>query len=235
MPAPEPTATDHDASPARPRRALRRAVSAVVMLVGALALGAALAFAGGFLVFAQSVATEERHVPRDADGIVVLTGGASRVEDAFELLATGHGKRLLITGVHPATSSREIAHVMPSYERLLACCVDLDHSAVNTVGNAAETRRWAKARNFRSLIVVTSSYHMPRSMAELGRRLPEFTLIPFPVVTDKMKAEPWWSSPPTAKLIFSEYVKYLFAQVRMRLEPPPEAPEVAGARGTLRS
>lgn len=195
----------------------------VALALGSVTLAAVLLLAGGFVWFARSVVTEEPTVARDADGIVVLTGGTSRIEDAIELLAGGHGRRLLITGVHPTTSAREIARAMPRYERLLTCCVDLDHSAVNTVGNAAETRRWAKALSFRSLIVVTSSYHMPRSMAELGRQLPDFQLIPFPVVTEKMKSEPWWSSAAIAKLVFSEYVKYLVAQVRMRFEPLPDA------------
>ncbi len=89
--------------------------------------------------------------------------------------------------------------MLPQHDRLLECCVDLDHSAVNTVGNAAETRRWAQGPRFRSLIVVTSNYHMPRTMAELGRQLPDVALIPFPVVSDKLRAEPWWTScrPPS--------------------------------------
>jgi uncharacterized SAM-binding protein YcdF (DUF218 family) len=166
----------------------------------------------------------------DADGIVVLTGGASRIADAIELLAAGHGKRLLISGVHPTTTANVIARLVPEYGGLLSCCVDLDHSAVNTVGNAQETRRWAKARGFRSLIVVTSSYHMPRTMAELGRQLPDVALVPFPVVTEKMRAEPWWASPPTARLLLTEYLKYLVAQVRIRLEPVTGAIDFAGSR-----
>jgi uncharacterized SAM-binding protein YcdF (DUF218 family) len=178
---------------------------------------AIVAFVGGFLWFVARVPTEEVALDRNADGIVVLTGGASRIADAIELLAAGRGKRLLISGVHPATSSSELARLSPEYRRWLACCVDLGHVAVNTSGNALETKRWVSERGFRSLIVVTSNYHMPRSMAELGRRMPDVTLVPFPVVTDKMRTEAWWSSPPTAKLLFSEYLKYIVVQVRTRL------------------
>ena len=42
-----------------------------------------------------------------------------------------------------------------------------------TRGNAAETAEWARAHQVRSLIVVTSAYHMPRALAELGRDLPD--------------------------------------------------------------
>jgi uncharacterized SAM-binding protein YcdF (DUF218 family) len=172
----------------------------------------------------------EVSIDRPADGIVVLTGGASRIADAIELLAAGRGKRLLISGVHPATSSSELARLSPVNGRWLACCVDLGHAAVNTTGNAIETKRWVTDRGFRSLIVVTSNYHMPRTMAELRRRMPDVALVPFPVVTDKMRSEAWWSSPPTAKLLFSEYLKYIVAQVRMRFGAAPAAAGVPGAR-----
>jgi uncharacterized SAM-binding protein YcdF (DUF218 family) len=171
----------------------------------------------GFLWFVGSVPTEEVSIDRPADGIVVLTGGASRIADAMELLAAGRGKRLLISGVHPTTSTSELARLSPAYGRWMTCCVDLGHAAINTTGNAIETKQWVTDRGFRSVIVVTSNYHMPRTMAELRRRMPDVALVPFPVVTDKMRSEAWWSSAPTAKLLFSEYLKYIVAQVRFRL------------------
>jgi len=187
-------------------RAILFVVLAIVVVIG-----------GGFVWFVLHVPDTEVALDRNADGIVVLTGGASRISDAIELLAAGHGKRLLISGVHHTTSSTEIARSNPRHKGLVACCVDLDHSAINTTGNAIETRRWVRDRGFSSLIVVTSAYHMPRTMAELARQMPEIALVPFPVVTDKMRSEAWWSSAPTAKLLFSEYLKYIVAQVRFRL------------------
>jgi hypothetical protein len=44
-------------------------------------------------------------------------------------------------------------------------------------------------------------------------------LVPFPVVTVRQRAEPWWSGGARAKLMFSEYVKYIFAKLRMGLNP----------------
>lgn len=217
------------------RGAAHRAVRGIVGAVGFLALLGFLALAGGFLWFVESVPKDEVALNRNADGIVVLTGGASRIPDAIELLATGHGKRLLITGVHKTTSSRELARLVPRYEMLLKCCVDLDHSAINTVGNAAETRRWVKDQRFTSVIVVTSSYHMPRSMAELGRQLPDVKLIAFPVITEKMRDEAWWDSLPTARLLMSEYLKYVYAQVRMRIVPASDTTDVAGSRDRMGS
>jgi uncharacterized SAM-binding protein YcdF (DUF218 family) len=196
-------------------RAARLLARAAMFLV----VAAAAVICAGFAWFVYHVPAEEVSLDRDADGIVVLTGGASRISDAIELLAAGHGKRLLISGVHRNTTMTEIARINPRYQRLVTCCVDLDHSAINTVGNAVETRRWARDRGFTSLIVVTSAYHMPRTMAELERQMPEITLVPFPVVTDRLRSEPWWSSAPTARLMLSEYAKYVMARLRIRIEP----------------
>jgi uncharacterized SAM-binding protein YcdF (DUF218 family) len=172
-------------------------------------------FAAGFGVFLLNVPTEEVALRRNADGIVVLTGGASRIEDAVELLANGRGQRLLITGVHRLTSEREIKRLKPGYGKIFACCVDLDRSALNTIGNATETRRWVNERGFKSIIVVTSNYHMPRAMAELRHQLPDIVLIAFPVVGEQLRAS--WSNGPTLRLLFWEYVKYTVALGRMWL------------------
>ena len=185
----------------------------VVLLVGALVLSI------GFVWYVSQISNEEVTLDRKADGIVVLTGAASRIPDAIELLNSQRGQRLLITGVHRTTSAREIARLMPLNQRLFACCVDLDRSALNTFGNAIETKRWARERGFTSLIVVTSNWHMPRAIAELGHQLPDATLIAFPVISERIKTEPWWSNAATVRLLLSEYLKYVFAVVRMHLDP----------------
>src|SRR5271169_3451570 len=156
-----------------------------------------------FLLFLPKEVVLDRH----ADGIVVLTGGTSRVTDALELLAAGRGKRLLISGVNPGTTTSDIAHQVSEYSRFLSCCVDLDYSALNTLGNAVETRRWVIDRGFHSLIIVTSAYHMPRALAEIAHQLPDVVLIPFPVVADRLRVEPWWSNSTTTRLVLSEYFK----------------------------
>lgn len=187
-------------------------------LTMAIGIVGALVLAVGFVWFSFSIPNEEVQLGREADGIVVLTGAAARIPDAIELLASQRGKRLLITGVHRATSAREIARLTPLYSKYFTCCIDLDKSALNTFGNALETKRWTHEHNFTSLIVVTSNWHMPRAMAELAHQLPEVTLVAYPVISEKVKTEPWWQYADTARLLFAEYLKYLFAHVRMRLD-----------------
>jgi uncharacterized SAM-binding protein YcdF (DUF218 family) len=150
-----------DTSPNAPRTALMAAPrrwlrAAVVVVLAVVFVGAAIGFVG----FLSQLRGAEIKPERRADGIVVLTGGSSRVSDAMELLAGGYGRRLLISGVHPTNAASDISRSLPDNsppdnQKLLSCCVDLDRSAVNTRSNAAETRRWARDRGFKSLIVVT--------------------------------------------------------------------------------
>ena len=95
-----------------------------------------IVFFGGFVLFVSTIPREEEEFHRSADGIVALTGGASRIADAVELLVAGRGQRLLISGVNPSTTPGELIRLTPELEKLFACCVDLGHQALNTTGNA---------------------------------------------------------------------------------------------------
>ena len=205
------TSPTDDGSPKLPRGWLR---AAVVSTIAFAFVGAA----AGFIAFLSQLRGAEIVPDRKADGIVVLTGGSSRVSDAMELLAAGYGRRLLISGVHPTSTASDISRTLPENQSFMTCCVDLDRTALSTRGNAAEARRWAQARRFKSLIVVTSNYHMPRALVEFSHAMPETILIPFAVVGDKWREEPWWASASTLRLLLSEYVKYIAAELRVRLE-----------------
>ncbi|MBE7248015.1 MAG: YdcF family protein [Actinomycetospora chiangmaiensis] len=210
----------------RPRRAAAARRSAARIALWILGLGAGLgtlALLAGFLVFVATLARHERTPIDRADGIVALTGGAQRIGDAIDLLAGGYGRRLLITGVNERTSRDEIARLNPTQRALIACCVDLDYRARNTIGNAIETRRWMRAHHFSTVAVVTSNYHMPRTLVELDHALQDSDrVLPHPVVTDAFDADRWWQSPPAARLVASEYVKFLASWVRTRFETDPE-------------
>jgi uncharacterized SAM-binding protein YcdF (DUF218 family) len=176
---------------------------------------------GAFLMFTLQVAGSDDGPARvsalPADGIVVLTGGRDRVQHALGLLSEGSGHRLLISGVNPETSADAIARETDAAARWFSCCVDLGYGALNTWGNAAEARLWARTHRFQSMIIVTSAYHMPRSMAAMRAALPDVRLVPHAVRHARLSVERWWADPAAAQVLAFEFVKYIVARVRLDL------------------
>lgn len=229
------------------RQGLKNGLSAVRKAACAIGVGGAIlgaAFLLGFAGFALSLPREEFPIPAPAEGVVALTGGSDRVLDAATLLASGQARRMLITGVNRATRSAVIAKLLPMSRELFECCVDLGYQALDTAGNAKETRDWARARNItRTLIVVTSNYHMPRALVEISAALPNVELFPFPVVSEHINVSDWASDLRVARFIGKEYLKYLGSLLRVRVmrdfddpEPPPQlrhsvASAASGASG----
>ncbi len=180
-----------------------------------------IALAAGFVAFASSVADTRAPADVHAEGIVVLTGGSARIDGALRLLAEGRARRLLISGVNPSVDLKALAGTIDKdLEVALACCVDLGRDARDTIGNAAETRDWAKAKGYSSLIVVTSDYHMPRSMAELAEAMPKVRLIPYPVSNPELHLDDWWNNTSAFGLLLREYGKYLLATARVKIAGP---------------
>lgn len=194
-----------------------------VMAVAALLIGA------GFMAFAVDIADSSVPVDPHADGIVVVTGGSDRIDSGLQLLSEGRAARLLISGVNPQVTRRELAGAVDQRMRdLLLCCSDLGRDARDTIGNASEARSWAANKGFTSLIVVTNDYHMPRTMAELESAMPGAVLVPYPV---HRRSLAWWFHDRDGMArLFGEYMKYVATRVRIALSLPPARPVTVASR-----
>ena len=194
-----------------------RVLTRLILIAGFIAAGL---FVGGFLQFANKV-TEfgaGQHV-ENADGLVVLTGGSQRISHGLELLANKKAKRLLISGVGKSTSLKTLGNLNHKYKSLFGCCVDIEHRAADTIGNALESAKWIEASGYRSIILVTSAYHMPRALVEFRRQLSSQQIIVSAVPLDELQLEGWWSKSDTLRLMLSEYIKFLGAQLREKMQP----------------
>ncbi len=186
-----------------------------------------LVWATGLLAFAARV---DRLTPADdpapADGIVALTGGSGeRISAAVRLLEDGRAKRLLISGVGQHVTRGELQTIVGAAKPLFDCCVDLGFQAANTLGNARETAAWTRAHGFRTLILVTADYHMPRARLELHAALPEATIETYPVATAELRTGDWWKTGAGAERMILEYCKYLAVLARetlLDLGPKPK-------------
>lgn len=182
-----------------------------------LALALAAAACVGFVLFAGHIARTSPSTVEKADAVVALTGGAQRLAAAADLLSSGQARRLFITGVNHSTTRADIARTFPDIAAAMECCVDLDYEAANTIGNAFQTQRWMDQHGYRSLILVTSAYHMPRTMVEFAASMPDIRISPYPVVSDAVLLDEWWADPPTLRILAGEYAKFLFAWARRRV------------------
>ncbi len=184
---------------------------AAVFLAGFAA--GTLAF--GFVLFATSVTRDPVSGWDKADGIVVLTGTEDRIQAGARLLSDGRAGRLLISGVNRLVRREELQAISRLDAKTFACCVDLGYQALDTVGNADEARTWATRNGYTRLIIVTSSYHMPRSLAELSLAMPGRVLLPHPVLPRNFPDTGWWLHVATTRLLLTEYLKYLPAAARL--------------------
>src|SRR6185437_4348596 len=188
-----------------------------------------LVWSTGLLAFAARV---DRMTPADdptpADGIVALTGGSGeRIVAGMRLLEDNRARRLLISGVGQHVTRSQLQDIVGAAKPLFDCCVDLGFQAANTLGNARETAAWARAHGFRTLILVTADYHVPRARLELASALPEAKIETYPVVTNELKTGEWWKTELGAQRMTLEYCKYLAVLARetlLGLGPKPAPP-----------
>lgn len=201
----------------------------LAVLIRRLALLAALAVAGGFVVFVFVVSRSAEPPPR-ADAIVALTGGGgARIEAGMALLEAGLGARLLISGVHPDTPDGDVLDLANAQDpAMFTCCVDLDRRATTTFENGEETARWARENGYGSLIVVTSDFHMPRAIRVISRAADhELTLYPYSVSRPDGAAGGWSERVRNLRRLSVEYVKYLVILAKDALSGGPARDEAA--------
>ena len=165
-----------------------------------------VAYLAGFVLFAATLPAAPSTLGKP-DAIVALTGGGARLDTAVALFESGVGKRLLISGVAPSTTKKEIKSLAHGGARF-DCCADLGFQAADTHGNAQEAAGWARAHRYKSLVVVTARYHMPRSLSEFAASMPGVALMPYPVDPDGIVTA-WWRDPRALRVLQAEYAKYL--------------------------
>jgi uncharacterized SAM-binding protein YcdF (DUF218 family) len=165
-----------------------------------------LLLTGSIIYFGYAVYRSERLPPTQADAIVTLSGDPERIRAAVNLLGEGYGRRLLIAGID---NFDEIVNLYPIHRALFDCCIDIDHRSGRTVHDAATIRRWGLEVRPRSMIVVTSSFHIPRTLLEVRRALPDLHIVPFGVSTGLVDTSEPWRKPEAANLLLREYLKFV--------------------------
>ena len=192
--------------PQKPRWLIKMSLGILIILIFWLM---------GLVWFVQQVPNKISYDYSQTEAIVVLTGGKDRLDTGLQLFLKGYAKQLFISGV--ALDGGDMKNLLKVAQRKpdkLACCINVGFSK-NTAENAFETATWINTGGFQSLRLVTATYHMPRSFLEMRYQMPDIKIIPHPVFPVLFKRESWWLWPGTAKLLASEFNKFIFAKIRM--------------------
>ena len=194
-----------------------------IVLALAVFIAGAQQFAHRIRVAAAEAPAQVQAMDRDGDlAIVVVTGSAGRIEAGFELMRDLDASRMLISGIGAGVSKADILGIAEATQPgsrddladLLECCVDLGSEATNTKGNASETIEWARANAVDHILLVTADFHMPRTLVEFRRLMPELEVQPYPVPTDGLGVDEegnteWWLSRNRIITVTLEFGKYL--------------------------
>lgn len=160
----------------------------------------------GWMWFATNIAlAEPEQEIKSVDAIIVLTGGNGRINAGLNLLNKKVAPKLFISGVSKNVTEEEVLKNWKKYNDTTPCCITLGFESTDTISNATEVEDWVQKNNVHSILLVTSSYHMPRATMEIKQRLPKIEITEYPVLSSDFKA---WQGRFWV-LSFSEYNKSL--------------------------
>lgn len=171
----------------------------------------------GLFYFGYSINHYTPDLTTQTDAIVVLTGGRNRITEAVKLLNHKMADRLFISGVDKHTNLRTIQKTNKIKSTNLRN-IEIGRKATNTESNAEEAFAWTNANHISSIRLVTSNYHISRAMLEFKHLMPEVSIIPHPVYSERIEKK-WWTSWQTFSLIFKEYNKFIYKLIQYQLQP----------------
>ena len=173
--------------------------------------------------FKERILTLQKDPINLSSNVVILTGGTNRIKEGFEVIYKLDKKsisnlKVLVSGTGKGFSKLSLQEKLnPNFDlRLIECCVKLDSVSQNTYSNAVETSKWVSKNNIKEILLITSNYHIPRSILEFQNKMPNLKILYYPIIPKKHQINKWLKSFETFSLIFIEYCKYIIANVRIK-------------------
>lgn len=184
----------------------------MLMILASLVLVLWLA---GFVFFLNSITAKTYQLSASKhDAIIVLTGGANRINSGLDLLNQKKAPLLFISGTDERVTSEELIDIWGKSDNSNPpCCIVLGRNAKNTKGNAIESYQWISNNSISSIILVTAYYHMPRSIIEFSSLLGDINIEPYPVGyygKNKIELDGWF-------LLAGEYNKYMWVYLASKM------------------
>ena len=177
----------------------------------------------GLVEYKEKILSTIKYISKKSSDIVILTGGTNRIKDGLKIInefekTPTFNFKILVSGTGKGFTKMSLAKNIDFDFNLIECCIELDSISTNTYSNAFETLKWVKKNNISEFILITSNYHMPRAFLEFKYRMPNLKIFTYPITPEKHNINMWLSSFQTFSLIFSEYCKFIFANLRIAFQ-----------------
>jgi uncharacterized SAM-binding protein YcdF (DUF218 family) len=170
-----------------------------------------------FIDFTYKTFSYRQSSTTKADAIVVLAGGKGRVDEGVRLYRERRAGYLFLIGVDPSVRKSDLYRPQPGDPSPDG--VVLERASRNTLENAILGRDVILRRQIKSVLLITSRYHMKRAAILFRNALPgNLTIYPYPVDTRNLK-EAWWNHGGSFYLLFSEFYKYCMFRTFFSLAP----------------
>lgn len=148
--------------------------------------------------------------PKQADVIIILSGGAGRVEQGVKLYQEGYAPKLLLSNskeiTGPAGDMRETALSLGIPESAILT----EDAAESTYQNAQLTLPIMQQHGFKSAIVVSSDFHMRRVKFIFDHVYKKSGIELTYIGADSgYHAKTWWGDRYSRETTFNEYIKMI--------------------------
>ena len=135
------------------------------------------------LFFYKTIGYRKNHIPagENSYNVVILTGGKHRINKSLAFLNQNNIKNIFISGVYPKT---QLHHILPPQKFSKPIPIILGKKARNTHENALEINQWQQEAKFDEILLITSDYHMARSLYEIRKINKNLKIIPWAIHSD---------------------------------------------------
>ena len=173
--------------------------------------------------FKENILSFTKYNNKESTNIVILTGGTNRIKDGLKIIedfkkSKKFNFKILVSGTGLGFTKNSLKNKLgPKFNsQLIQCCIDLDNVSKNTFTNASETFKWTIKNDIEEFILITSNYHMPRAILEFKNIMPKLKIYTYAITPKKHDIKNWLNSYQTFSLIFTEYCKYIIANLRIK-------------------
>ena len=173
-----------------------------------------LSFIYGFIIFLKKIQYNKVNFNSQTEGIAVLTGGKGRINLGLELFDKNRNLKLIISGVDKKVSNKSI---IPNNFKDKSN-ITIDKVSESTYQNAKIINKWTSKYKLQNVTIITSYYHMPRSMMLMQLMAPNINFYAYPVKKKISNKISFKENILYYFFLIEEYIKYLLSYLILMIK-----------------